>query len=95
MQEPLWVSPLFKGLTKPHRLMGIDYDYFIVISLISVLAFILSNHFLLGFIFAPLHLLGLILGRIDPHIFRLLSIRALLGSTKHKAIFNCQYYEAF
>jgi type IV secretory pathway VirB3-like protein len=94
MQEPVWYSPLFKALTKPNRLLGVDYDYCIVIALASVLAFVLSNHFLLGLIFAPLHLLGLILGRIDSHIFRLLSVRANIGATRHQSLFKCQYYEA-
>ena len=86
-------APIFKALSKPVTIMGVDYDYFFI-SLIGVmLVFIYANNLLAFLLFLPLHLIGLILVRIDPHIFKLLSVRASIGSCKNKTLWQSQSYE--
>ena len=74
--EPLIRSIIFNALAKPNTLMGVDYDYCIIAILLVTLVFIYSGNFLSCLLFGPLHLLGWILCKVDPHIFRLLSIKS-------------------
>jgi len=92
--EPLVISPVFKALSKPTTLMGVDYDYFFLSGLLVMLVFIVTDNFLALLLFFPLHLLGWLLCHIDPHIFRLLSVRATIGTVKNKSLWRCQSYEA-
>jgi type IV secretion system protein VirB3 len=94
-QEALDLSIVFKALAKPATLMGVDYDYFLISGLVVMLVFITSDSFLAFLLFVPLHIAGWILCRMDPHIFRLLSVRASIGSVKNHSLWNCQSYEAF
>lgn len=90
----LQLSPLFKGLTKPVTIMGVDYNYFLLNFVSIVILFINTSSFLLTLVFVPLHFLGLMLCKMDPHIFKLLSVRATIGATRNKSLWNCQSYEA-
>jgi type IV secretory pathway VirB3-like protein len=93
--EPLQVSVVFQALTRPTTVMGVDYDYFIGESLVVMLAFIYSGDFLLGLLFLPLHTAGWVLTQRDPHSFKLLSVRASLGSVRLKRVWGCQSYGEF
>lgn len=96
-QEDVYLqsSVVFKALARLTTIMGVDYDYFFIESLVVVLGFIYSNHFLLLSLFLPLHAAGVILHKLDPHIFRLLSVRASIGRVKLKALWRCQSYGEF
>lgn len=93
--DSLDISPIFKALSRPAMIMGVDYDYFFISSMLLMLVFIYSGNFLSFLLFFPLHLVGWILCRIDPHIFRLISARATIGAVKNKKLWQCQSYEAF
>lgn len=93
--EALDISVVFNALSKANTLLGVDYDYFFIEVIIVMLAFIYSGHFLAFLLFVPLHLVGWMLGKIDPHIFRLLSVRASIGTVKNKSLWRCQSYEPF
>jgi type IV secretion system protein VirB3 len=93
--EPLDISIVFKALSKPATIMGVDYDYFFISGLIVMLVFIYADNLLAFLLFFPLHLVGWILCKIDPHIFKLLSVRASVGAVKNKSLWRCQSYEAF
>lgn len=93
-EEPFELSVVFQALSKPATFLGVDYDYFFISGLVVMLVFIYSNNLLAFLIVAPLHLVGWILNKIDPHIFRLLSVRAWIGSIKNKSLWRCQSYEA-
>ena len=93
--ESLWVSPVFKGLTKPAMILGVAYDYFYLVWLFTMLVFIYSSNLLALLLFFPLHWFGWILCRIDHHIFKLLSIRANLINSTNKTIWGCTSYAPF
>jgi type IV secretion system protein VirB3 len=97
MQEndALDTAPVFLALTKPPMMMGVVYDYFLISVLIVMCGFILSGNFLSLVLFLPLHLLGLILTALDPHIFNILSVRATLGSGKNARFWGCESYEPY
>ena len=86
--EPLHISIIFKALTKPAMIFGVVYDYFFIAGLFVMLVFIYTNNLLALLIYFPLHIIGLILSQLDPHIFRLLSIRANIGMIKNKNLWN-------
>lgn len=94
-QETLLISPIFKGLTKSVTIMGVDYNYFLLNFVFAVILFINSSSFLLPMVCIPLHFLGVILCKLDPHIFQLISVRATIGATKNKSLWRCQSYEAY
>lgn len=95
MSEALSTSPVFRALTKPAMILGVLYDYFYLSGLLSLLVFIFSGNLLAWLVFLPLHLVGVLLCRLDPHIFTLLSVRASIGCNKNKNLWGHQSYEYF
>lgn len=93
--EALDISLFFKALSRPATIQGVDYDYFLIMLVSVVLAFIYTNNFLAFLLAAPLYLIGFVLCKIDPHIFRLLSVRASIGVVKNKRLWHCQSYAPF
>lgn len=85
-------SPVFAGLLRQPQFFGVDYQYAVLSGMLSVLAFLnLSSFGIL--LFFPLHALGWLFCRMDPHIFPLLMIRARLGRIKNFRIWGVQTYE--
>lgn len=93
--EFLDIAPVFNALTRNAKFMGVDYDYFLISGLAVVLVFINSGNFLAFLLFFPLHLIGWILCKIDPHIFKLLSVKSSIGTIRNKSLWRCQSYEVF
>ena len=93
--ETLLTSTIFKALTKKPSFIGVDYDYFFIESMCTMLLFIYINNFAILFIIIPLHLLGWILTQLDPFIFKIISVRASIGINKNNRFWACQAYEPF
>ncbi len=93
-QLDLQITPVFQALSQPATLLGVDYDYFLVESIVVLLLFIGVNQFSVCLLLIPLHLVGWLLARFDPHAMRLLSVRATIGMTKNKTLWGVQSYEA-
>lgn len=94
-EEALVISPIFKGLTRPATIMGVEYNYFLINFIGVVLVFINTGSVLSALLFFPFHAIGWVLFKYDPYIFRLLSIRASIGTTKNARLWRCQSYEAY
>ena len=85
-------SPVFAGLLRQPQFFGVDYNYAVLSGMVSVLAFLnLSSWGIL--LFLPLHGLGWLFCRVDPHIFPLLIRRARIGRIKNFRIWRVQTYE--
>lgn len=95
MNDCLLVTPVFKALSGPMTILGVDYDYFFIVGLAVMLAFVFSGSFKAFLLLIPMHLLGWILCRIDRHIFKILSVRASIGIVRNYAIWHCQSYAPF
>jgi type IV secretion system protein VirB3 len=93
-QVQLHKAKVFKALSRPAMIMGVDYDYFYLSSLLVMLVFVYSENIGALFLFAPMHLVGWILCKIDPFIFKLISARASIGILKNKNFWGAQSYEA-
>jgi len=87
------IHPVFLALTKPPMIMGVVYDYCLISATLVMCGFILTKSFTSLLLFGPLHFLGWILTKLDPHIFKILSVRATLGSAPNKAFWGCESYE--
>ena len=92
MKAQLIISPVFKGLTRQPTFFGVDYNYCLISGMFCLLAFIDLSSFLGLLLFFPLHLIGWVLCQIDPHIFKLLMIRAQIGRVKNFRLWGCQTY---
>ena len=93
-QEPILLSPVYQALSKPVTCLGVDYDYFMIAGALLSLVFIYGGFKATLMIGPPLHLIGFVLGLIDPHIFKLILIRANFTAVKNRALWGCQTYEA-
>jgi len=93
--ENLLISPVFKGLTRNAQLLGVDYHYVIFSGISVFLLFINLNSFLMLLLMIPLHFLGWILCQMDPHIFKILQVKAKIGVVRNRSLWRCQSYEAF
>ncbi len=93
--EPLLCSPIFKGLTRQATLFGVDYHY-VVFSGMGVFLLFINLHSLSALLLMlPLHGVGWILCKIDPHIFSILAVKARIGIVRNKSIWRCQSYAPF
>ena len=88
----LRVSSLFRALAKPAMIMGVHYDFCFLETMLVMLVFIYSDHLWTLLLIFPLHVVGWVLCRIDPFIFRLLSIRATIGRSSNFTLWQCQSY---
>lgn len=95
VEEPIVVSPLFQALSKPAQLWGVDYQFVLMSGMGVILVFIASNSLFSLLLFLPLHVLGWILGQVDRHIFKLISVRAQIGRTPNSGHWGGQSYDAF
>ncbi|NCX93490.1 MAG: type VI secretion protein, partial [Gammaproteobacteria bacterium] len=75
------------------------YDYFLCSAMGVVLLFIWASSWqgqliAIG-LFFPLHLIGWLLCQRDPHIFKVLSVRASIGRVPNYSLWRCQSYAPF
>jgi type IV secretion system protein VirB3 len=84
--------PVFKGLLRQPQFFGVDYNYALLNGMLSVLMFLDLNSWGI-LLFLPLHGLGWLLCRRDPHIFSLLRVRAKIGGVRNLRVWGVQAYE--
>ena len=94
-EQTITVSILFQALTKRSMILGVDYDYFFIALMMVLLAFIYSNNFLVVLLIVPLHGVGWCLCVYDRHIFKLLSIRASIGTIANLSLWSMQCYQPY
>lgn len=93
-QDPILFSPVYQALSKPVTFLGVDYDYFMLAGALLSLIFIYGGFKATLIVGPPLHLIGFVLGIIDPHVFKLILIRANFPTIKNRSLWGCQTYEA-
>ncbi|MDO8954611.1 MAG: VirB3 family type IV secretion system protein [Gammaproteobacteria bacterium] len=92
-QEPLNTAPVFQALTRQPMLLGVAYEYVWLSGLLVIASFVISKNLMALLAFFPLHLVGVILCKIDPCIFKLISVRAAIGTVKNKGFWKAQSYD--
>lgn len=77
------VDPLFVGATRPATVMGITYEVFIVIAMVSATTFIATSNLLYAMVYLPMHAIAYLVCQKDPRQFELLK---LWGETKGRCL---------
>lgn len=84
------LDPLSVALTRPPLVLGVRYEVFAIIGILTLIVFIATGvlkTLLLGF---PLYFVGLYLCNIDPFYFHILEVLA----SHRRAIANSGYWGA-
>lgn len=94
-EEPLEISLLFVGLTRPAMMFGVTMDYLGISIMLALCGFILFSSPLYLLIYLPLHVVGVIACAIDHNIFRLIFKKLECLNVPNKRIWGCQSYEPY
>ena len=92
MSKP-WISPVFLGLTRPSMVGGVTVEYWSLIVMCTISVFILSGTLAYLTLYVPLHLIGCLACRYDPHIFRLLRTAWECPPVRNKSLWGVQSYD--
>jgi len=95
MDEPLKINTLFLALTRPAMTMGVTHEYFVINALLSLCTFLLANNLFYALVWLPIHVVGVLVHRVDHHFVRLFLSRARFPRSKNQPIWGVQSYEAF
>jgi len=95
MNNTLWISLVFTGLSKPPMVLGVTIEYLFIVSIIPIFIVSFTGSALWLLMLVPFHLLGWILCRIDAHIFRILLKRLACTATPNNKLWGCQSYEPY
>jgi type IV secretion system protein VirB3 len=71
----LKTDPLFLGLTRPAMIMGVSFMYFILNTMIGVMAFIVSSNFKIVPVCAVIHLVGMAISKKEPLAMEMFMIK--------------------
>ncbi|MDX1974943.1 MAG: VirB3 family type IV secretion system protein [Rickettsiales bacterium] len=80
MSGRLQSDPLFQGLTRPTMIAGVSYMYFVINALVTMIAYINTQNFMILFIVAPsVHLLGYLICLKEPRAIELFIVKMSKG----------------
>lgn len=85
-------DPLFVGLTRPALMWGIPYIYFMFMLPVVALSWVLFKTLLASAVLgATMYVVGLYLGRSDPFLSQIWSVRFTKGLQRNK---NFRFWRA-
>lgn len=93
--EPLQSAPLCLRLTQPAMLAGVSLNYWGCCLAVVLAAFILLKSLAMLLLLLPLYGLGVVLCKIDAHIFSILFKQIELYDARNNRIWGCQCYEPY
>lgn len=76
-QEEEIKRPLFIGMTRPPMIAGVTFNYFVVNSMIGIVAFLGTGQLPLILISLPTHAIGYMICLKDPNIFEVIAVKIL------------------
>ena len=88
-------NTLFLALMRPAMQWGVTMEAFYINIIIAFCAFLLSKNIVLGLIWLPLHLLSVVLCRIDVNWFSIFLAQKRLIKSGNQSIWNGVCYEPF
>lgn len=92
-ESKLWISPIYRVLTRPPMIFGVTLDYAALMSLFTLCLWLLANNFFYLLLYVPLHVVGWIACRFDPNSLNVWAKSTLILPTKNKSIWGCDSYE--
>lgn len=93
--ELLHVSPLCLRLTQPAMVAGVSLNFWACALVAVMAAFILFKSLAALVLIVPLYGIGLLLCKLDAHIFIILHKQAMLYDARNKRLWGCQCYEPY
>lgn len=88
-------SPLFNAMTSPPQFMGVDADFFLMLFIVEILLFGMSDSILYSLVLLPIYLLGYYEGKKDKYFFKVLLKRLECGFTRNQKFWGCHAYEPY
>jgi type IV secretion system protein VirB3 len=91
LDQPL-ITPLVKGLTRPPSLLGVPYQFFMLIGVVSAVIFLVTKNLLMLLTILPLYAVGRIMIVRDPAIFEIMLIRGRRTPPRSKVFWGATSY---
>jgi len=88
-------SMLFDAMTKPPEIFGVDAEYFLMMSLVGMLVFGVSDNLFYALIVLPLYLIGYLESKKDKYFFKVILKRFECGFSQNQSLWRCQVYEPY
>jgi type IV secretion system protein VirB3 len=88
-------NTLFLALTRPAMVMGVTMEAFYLNLIIALCAFLLTKNIFFGFLWVPLHMVCVVLCRIDKRFFTIFLCNTRLGKTRNTRIWKGESYEPY
>lgn len=89
--EPL-ITPLVKGLTRPPSLLGVPYQVFMVIGVVTAIVFLATKNLVMLLVIAPLYAICRMMIVRDPAIFEVLAVRCRRTPPRSNSFWGAKSY---
>ena len=86
-------SILFLALTRPAMVMGVTMEAFYINLIIALCTFVLTKNIFFGLIWIPLHIVCVLLCRMDKRFFSIFMCNLRLGKVQNTRIWDGVSYE--
>lgn len=88
-------NTLFLALTRPAMVMGVTMEAFYLNIIIAMCTFLLTKNMVLGLIWVPLHVICVVLCRMDKRFFSIFLCNTRLGKTRNARFWKGESYEPY
>lgn len=89
--EPL-ITPLVKGLTRPPSLLGVPYQVFMLIGVVTAVIFLATKNLFMLLSIVPLYAIARIMIVRDPAIFEILAVRGRRTPPRNDSFWGARSY---
>lgn len=89
--EPL-ITPLVRGLTRPPSLLGVPYQVFMLIGVVSAVVFLATKNLVMLLVIVPLYAVARIMIVRDPAIFEILAVRGRRTPPRNDSFWGARSY---
>lgn len=90
--EAIQVNPVFLALMRPPMFMGVVIDYFLLVLMSVLIAFMVTKAFSVFLLLFPLHLAGWVICKIDPCFFNVFFKSLDFKTSSLKQVLGVQSY---
>ena len=91
--DPLGTDTLFLALTRPAMVMGVTMEAFYINLIVALCTFLLTKNIFFGLILVPLHMICVVLARMDKRFFTIFLCNTRLGKARNRHIWGGAHYE--
>jgi type IV secretion system protein VirB3 len=88
-------NTLFLALTRPSMMMGVTMEAFFINIIIAICTFIIAKNIFFALIWLPLHLICIVLCRMDTQLFSIILCKTRLAKPNNAALWKGASYEPY